>query len=390
MLRSPKFLIVALVLIGVVFVGFTVIRLGWLLTPNPVAPRATSTPGGGGTGPEGSIAPPNAFVPQPSIGNQPPTGEQIQGPSPVPWQIPTPKVSIPEIQKRLEAALPPLPPKNEMLALPAISDAEIKIDPAGLKTTEEYLTYFAQHAKDVPFDKSRFKDVLKDSNKINILPAQLIEKVLAGDTSPALQTSIKTFKDAIDSEISYFEKLGVFGEAATYNKKMIGFQKLQAQLLERGLAVLSGSLAKETLRDFSLKLKNTASEESQVLMQRMGLLSAKKQQGFFEKIATDVMEFLGLREKAYGQLSTGGRFTVLEPCTCSSGDYLIFFTGIPAVLYINQFWSIANFALFYLVPPVPGLEFLALYTPVTIPCLQVPYCEPSGVGFTPMIMGTGP
>src|SRR3989344_2413742 len=387
---SPKFLIITLAAVGIIFLGFTVIRLGGLLAPNSAPPLATSG-AGVETGMEtGTQVPPNASLPDSTNGDLSSLLEnQIQKPAATPGTGQTTKPpSIPEIQKKIQASLPLKAPKEESLALPFVADSEIKIDQAGLKTSNEYLVYFAQNAKDIPFDRDRLKTVLKNQYDLSVPPFKLIEYVLEGDTSPALLASLETFKDVSKAEISYFGTVGVSGEAAVFNKKMIGLQKLQIQLIDKGLAVLSGSASKSDLQDFYTKWRNTGFAENRALLSGSGLLG-ESEGGFFKKTISRIAEFFGFKKKAAAQMpSGGGRFTALVPCTCSTGDYLIYVSGIPAALYINQFWAAANFALFLAGPPFPGMEGLYTYAGGTA-CLQVPFCEPSGFGFLPIIMGTG-
>src|SRR3989344_1574521 len=105
MLISPKFLIVALVLVGGIFASFTVIRMGQILTPNPVLPSTASTTGNSFEVATGSQTYSNAFLPRAENG-----ADSLQLQNQIERHVPpsiiaeAKKTTLSEIQKKVEVA----------------------------------------------------------------------------------------------------------------------------------------------------------------------------------------------------------------------------------------------------------------------------------------------
>ncbi len=396
MIFTPKIFIVALILIGAVFASFTIIRLGGLLIPS-TAPGSTSTPPGGVPTQPGGQIPLNAFLPPASA--DPALGNQIEQPSQLPPAPQTPQLSLPEIQKKIEAALPPPASPAEMLALPVIPDSEIAITSTGIRTEDEYLLYFATHIKDVPFDYARLKSAQTSKESGVILPPDLIEKVLAGETSATLRQSIETFRDLALAKAEYLKKVAVSSGAVSIHKRMIAFEELHAELLDKAVAVASGGGSKDELRTFYNKFKTTALQENSSSIGKFGLLKTKK--NFFADLTDRVAEFFGFKKRASAAVSLiGGVFTAFAPCPCPAPlSQVVAIVGTnPIILNVYFAWA-ATPALFPYKAMHSGAFWLGLYVPGTVPCLMWAVCgvspccvpntiPPGPVGMLPLIAGT--
>ena len=396
MLISPKFLIAGLVVAGAIFVSFTVIRLGGLLVRNPAPPLATST---GPSGLEqGVVIPPNAFAPQATNGADSflLLQNQIEGHVPPSIIAEAKKTTLPEIQKKVEAAIPPQAPKSQILELPVVADSELALDPLGVKTVDEYLKYFVDHRDQIDFDKKRFSAVLKNEYEVAVLPYQLVSKGIEDGNFAAVHDSLVVFREFIRSKIAYEKTIRVYGKGVGMNKRMIAFDMLVIDLISKALEVEQGKLSINELKTFQKKLETTALLENGQLLQVRGVIT---QINPVKKFLAKVAEFFGIG-KTRAQIPTfGGIVGAIVPCLCADLDYTAIiapYAPIPLVaIYVNTAWE-ASPALFGFRAIHPGALIIGTYSPTPIPCFNeappvgecLPWIFPF-VGATPLIAGTG-
>ncbi len=401
MRSSPKTLLALAIFAGAIFIVFTIIRFGEIFVSHPVT-VSSSTPISGGEIPPGGQVPSSAFLPQGSDNSARLLQNQIQNQVSPSVIAEAKRLTLPEIQKKVEDALPPPARPQDLLALPVIADSELTIDPSGIKTQEEYLKYFATHIKDISFNNNRFASGTKDANNLVMLPADLVQRVIGGETSSTLQYSLKTFRDLSLAKVDYFKTLKVAPAMVAMNKRMIGFEMLHAQLLDKAIAVAGGTETRDNLKTFYDKFKTTALQENAGFLNSFSIVSAKK--GFFAGFLENTLSFLGLRKQASAQLPTliGGVVTVMVPCTCilagpqALGLAFTVAGPDPVTLMASYIW-IATPALFPYKGVHPGAWWLGEYTPAPAPCLLLsvcgwaPCCIPNPIiagGATPFLVGT--
>ena len=324
-------------------------------------------------------------------GSQPAvSGTTIPQPTEQP-QIQAPAPSIEEIRKKIVSAASGEPEQEDMLNLPAVPDNEISIDSTGAKTREEYLVYFSTHHSDIVFDGLRFEKVLKDENKIPLLPFRLAEQALKDEGASTTYDSLVVFKDFIKAKIIYEGHIKVSGDAITLNKKIIAFDKLTLELIDKAMNIELGVAAKNDMEIFSQKFGATASFEHDLLLQQTGMIATNN---FFENFFRKTLAFLGA-EKALAAIGVpfGGLATVIVPCICSAGTLVTIGPPVPAELFVSIAWAATP--VFFLYKALhPGAWWLGLYEPAPVPCLEPApppaMCLPIGAGVPPTIAGTSP
>jgi len=304
-------------------------------------------------------------------------------------QAPTP--SLEEVREKIASAVSGEPEREDMLDLPTVSDNEISVDSTGAKTREEYLAYFSTHHSDIVFDNLRFEKVLKDENKIPLLPFRLAEQALKDGSVSTTRDSLVVFKDFIKAKIIYEGHIKVSGDAITLNKKIIAFDKLTLELIDKAMNIELGVAAKNDMEIFSQKFGATASFEHDLLLKQTGVVA----HGSFPEKVFKRLAALLVPEKTFAAIGVpfGGLAKVIIPCICSAGTLVTIGPPVPAELFVSIAWA-ATPAFFLYKALHPGAWWLGLYEPAPVPCLEPApppaMCLPIGAGVPPTIAGTSP
>jgi hypothetical protein len=338
--------------------------------------------------------PGNAFLPQsPSSGNgngatdNPPIAHKDPGaPESI---IDNFAPSLRAIQDRITDYMLETNSDSGTLILPQVLDKEVSIDSSGIRTSREYLSYFSTHYRDIVFDDVRLDNTIKDENKIPLLPVQLAERVLGSGDISDVRDSLLIFKDFIKAKTSYEAGIKVYGEALVLNKRVIAFDKLTIDLIDKAIVTADGVGSKDDLKIFLQRFVATASREHDTLKNQVGysITDNPLADTFKEALA-----FLGVN-KAFAALAVhfGGLTTIVIPCPCSAGTLVTVGPPIPAQLFVSIAWA-ATPAFFPFKALHPGAWWLGLYEPAPFPCLifGIPPagCVPIGAGAPPIIAGT--
>jgi peptidoglycan hydrolase-like protein with peptidoglycan-binding domain len=130
------------------------------------------------------------------------------------------------------------------LLLPVVSDKEIFVDSIGLKTTEDYIIYFLKNSSNISFDNRKFETVLKDENGIFLLAPELTEKAIKESVGQEIKNSLLVQKEFIEAKLAFLKSIKVSNETVFLHKKMIGFDKLTLELIQKTMELESGKTSK--------------------------------------------------------------------------------------------------------------------------------------------------
>jgi hypothetical protein len=278
------------------------------------------------------------------------------------------------------------------LPLPIINDQEIIIDSSGVKTTEDYIIYFLKNSSNISFDGKKFETVLKDENKIFLLVPQLAEKAVKEGVNQQIKESLLVQKEFIDAKLTFLKSIKVSGGTVSLHKKMIGFDKLTLELLQKTLDLESNKISKTELDNYFNRYQALAEFERNKLLKEVGLAMEKPDP--FKKLIT----WLGLEDWFYvwaaGLPPFGGAIVTPIYCTCNLGFWIVVGPPTPPVsgsLFVPL--SFIGSPLFFSYESLrPSAWWLGLYTPAIIPCLQYVgiACVPVGFGNLIYMTGTSP
>jgi hypothetical protein len=281
------------------------------------------------------------------------------------------------------------PTTGNLLPLPNVSDAEIKIDASGAGNVIDYLTYFNTHAIDggISFDNQRFEKVLKDGNGILLFTPDLIDKALAGNNFAEVHDSLTVQRDFALAEIAYLKSIRVTAGIASFHKEAIAMEELLIQLIDKTFAVEAGALSKSEFTNFYQKFRMTAESAHGQFVSQSGVLSlGSSGENFFARILRD----LGFARTARAQtdFSFGGRIGLPVFCLCDAGFWVIVGPPKPASLFVPLAFVASPF--FHIWRSLsPGVWWLGLYLPsAQIPCLSAFFCSPIGSGGLILTTGT--
>lgn len=347
---------------------------GSAFLPPKTEQQARPWPAGAGEGPAVGLGD-SAFLPgKPQEPQKPEFGAKIP--------------TIEDLERSLGKLLETTPGKEELLALPDVPDAELKISSQGAKTEIDYVERFAVGALEkINFDNTRFAGVLVDENKLPLLPQQLIERGLSEKNDfPAIKSSLIVFRDYFVAKKDFEKSLEVYGDAISVAKELIAFDILMLELIDKAIAVAENRTPVAELRDFFGKFEKTAELRRQEFLEKIQIISYEPHD-IFKKLA----EFLGLGKPVFAQLPFGGPIGLPIFCICNASYWITVGPPVPppvGSLLVSIGW-IASPGLFPYKSLRPGAYWLGNYS-AALPCIQLfgPFCSPMGVGNVPVIAGT--
>jgi hypothetical protein len=293
-----------------------------------------------------------------------------------------------QVQNIIASSVPAeKPTTTALLALPDVPDSEITISPSGVSTALDYLTYFSAHAENTTFDYKKFNSVLKDKNGIILSPQDLIDKAIADNDFSEVTSSLSVQEEFIQTEISFLKSIPVSGNAVAINKENIGLEELMSNLIDKALAVSSGSISEDDFISYNQQFDATANSARQSFIAESGILSLNKPMSFWDRI----LAALGIRTitKAQGLPPFGGQITFLLDCPCDLGTLVTIGPPVPVILFVPEefqftplFFDNKNMSI--------GAWWLGLYVDAPIPCLvpSGPSCAPDGSGNEIIMTGT--
>jgi len=284
-------------------------------------------------------------------------------------------------------------PKSEnpslSLLLPIIKDEEIIIDSGGISTAQDYIQYFLSNSSQISFDGKKFDSVLKDENGIFLLTPALAGKAVKSGFSQEIKDSLLTQKDFIEAKIIFLKSIKVSGKTVSLHKKMLGFDKLTLELIQKSLNLENDKISKTELNNYLSQYLALSELERNKFLKEAGL--AAKEPSQFRKL----ISWLGLEDKFYAWAASlppfGGQISEPIPCLCNLG--MLIFVGPPTPPISGSLFVPYAFLaspLFYLYESLrPGAWWLGLYNPALIPCLTPPpFCPPIGIGNLIYMTGT--
>lgn len=273
----------------------------------------------------------------------------------------------------------------ETLPIPQIGLEEIIIDPAGIKNAEEYGTFLARHAKEVKFPEEKMKRILKDDKGITLMPMRIIEKGLKENDFEKIRESLSLLKEFVAARMEFGKLMKVTGDTIEMHQKMLGFDVLTIELLDKASQVATRTLSKQDLESFYQKYKNTASFYNREFYSKYQGLSVKQNPWYA------FLDVFGLRKitHAVGPI-LAGLITKTVACTCDPNGYA-FIVGppFPGPFYITYAQVLSN--PLYTVGVIDTVWILGYYSPgavcmqIATPCVAGP---PFPIGI-PTLAGTG-
>ena len=282
------------------------------------------------------------------------------------------------------------PAKTSTLAIPAVSDDDIAIDPSGVSTVIDYLSYFSKHSSEIAFNGLRFKTVLKDKNGVTLPITGLIKKAITDNNFKEISNSLAVQKDFTAAEIIFLKSIKVTNDAVALDKQAIGTEELTLDLANKALDVASGTLSLADFENYNLQFSAVVATAHQNLVAQSGVLSLGKQKDI--SIADRILHFFGLETLAVAQTTNtpfGGQVITIVPCDCDVGDWVTIGSPVPASLFVS--YAFLSSPLFF--PEYAyyeGAWWLGLYlsTPM-IPCnSEIAECGPIGFGGEIIMVGT--
>ncbi|MCR4328752.1 MAG: hypothetical protein NUV53_04590 [Patescibacteria group bacterium] len=201
------------------------------------------------------------------------------------------------------------------LPLPEVKDDELRIVSYGVRTAQEYLEHFSVHSKDIVFDARRLANARARHDGIIMTPLELAEEAVKSGVLQGMTSSAGIWKDFVNAKISFLEKIAVTEDAIGVNKKMIGFEKLTIELLDKLQGVENGSIEKKELSDFVMRMNVTADIER-------GKFQKTVTQKSSNNIFSRAIEWVVQRAYAAGTSFGGPINWIDEYCTCSEPGYI--------------------------------------------------------------------
>jgi len=281
-----------------------------------------------------------------------------------------------------------LKPVSSSLQMPVVNNNEIIIDSNGVKTIDSYIGYFLTNSSKISFDGKKFKSVLKDENGVFLFVPQLAEKAIKDGLTKEIKDSLLIHKEFTEAKLVFLKSIKVSGEAVSLHKKMIGFDKLTLQFIQKTLDLENNKVSKTELNNFYQGYKNRADIERKDLMKKVGLAAN----------TTDpikrIIVWFGLEDEFFSYAQSMPPFGgVIGPpiyCICSAGFLVP--VGLPTPPLSGSLFVPVGFLgspLFYDYKSIrPGAWWLGLYTPAVIPCLQL-LCCPCPAGCCPCCLPIG-
>lgn len=262
----------------------------------------------------------------------------------------------------------------DILPLPSVNDEELTIRNEGFRTTQEYLSYFAAHSRNIPFSFEKMGNVLKDEYGVSLLPFALVERALADGNYSAVRPSLDVYRELTEKEISFLRSIPVTEDAAELNRKMIAFEKLYLMLDEKFARLSAGEIPRSEFDSWYERYQRTAAYHHGVLAK--GLDIARREKGLLYRIA----RFVGLGELAVAitpsPIPFGGLITLVTPCDCPpTGLQAKVGPPVPGVYYFTT--PFMKSPLFFPFKAVhPKAYTLGLFVVVSAPltCLKLPTC----------------
>ncbi|MCX6731383.1 MAG: hypothetical protein NTX55_00080 [Candidatus Parcubacteria bacterium] len=285
-----------------------------------------------------------------------------------------------------------LKPAPSSIQLPSVSNNEIIIDSKGVKTISDYINYFLTNSSKISFDGRKFKSVLKDGNGIFLFTPQLVEKAVKNGLTQEIKNSLLVHKEFIEAKLIFLKSIKVSGEAVNLHKKMIGFDKLTLELIQKTLDLENNKISKTELNDFYQKYVSRANLERKDFVKKIGLATDNSDP------LKRIIVWLGLKDDffAFAQSMPPFGGTIFEPIYCVCNVGFLVPVGLPTPPVSGSLFVPLVFIgspLFFEYKSLrPGAWWLGLYSPTIIPCLQPCPAGCCPVGFSNLIYmaGTSP
>src|SRR3989339_674869 len=287
-------------------------------------------------------------------------------------------LSLKDLQKILPTTFPlatPVSQKNT-LPLPEVADSEITFDLQGARTTNKYIDELIEIFKSNNFlINPEYAPIFKLDNVGLMLPTEIILQALQENDKTEVKNSLLAWSKLNEDVINEYKKAKINNLAYSvinFSKTVIGVNKLQEELIEKGIAFSDNQINSSEMQAYLDKFIYTVdfySKKSAIQLQG----AANNKSWFFETAhATSSLPFGGMISYVYS-CCNGLLLTIGPPGP--EGEYMIY-------------WSFLASPLFYQFRATHiGAWLLGLYEPGGT-CQTGTYCSTSISAYSIIMTGT--